>query len=235
MCDNSIKVILNDLKDNYSYAMTYEKTHADYQIAYLLIMYSNINKIVFGTYNLQTFFEFVRHPETVCSSNVVGTQEQVKIDMLKAVKNNKFMHDQNWAIEVFENKDDAKAFVHIDRMQYIEEDKQAMKTTIVIKENEIIDCYFTNNPWKLSMHNREQKVYRYCVLCGVKRFTDNQWSREIDKDGPPSICDDHPFEDDPLGNLWSILDDSAFYHPYCSDNEYARLRKEESFTEIKKK
>ena len=238
MCDDSIKVILNDLKDNYSYDMTYEKTHDDYQIAYLLIMYSNINKIVFGTFNLYPFVKFVRHPETECTNNLIGTKEQIAHDALTAVKKHKLIYDQNWGLYVFEKGKDT-AFVELTCGEEIlkeqEKQKAARKATSKPKKNEDIQCYIVNNPWKLSIHNREQKFYRYCVLCGAERFTDEQWSKEIYRDGPPSICDDHPFEDDPIGTLWTTLDDSTFMHPYCSDKEYVRLRKEESFTEIKKK
>lgn len=48
--------------------------------------------------------------------------------------------------------------------------------------------FFDQNPWKVCDYNNFQKVYRYCICCGTKRFDDKEWEGTPDSEGPPTIC-----------------------------------------------
>jgi len=118
--------------------------------------------------------------------------------------------------------------------------KPLTKTIITVDGKDPVECYITNNPWKLSPFNRRQKFYRYCVLCGVNRYTDEQWgdknwSESINSCTRPTVCDNHQWPPFGMNVLWDELSDTAFVHPDCNDDEYARLKKEESFTDFEKK
>jgi len=234
MYDKPIKVIVDDLEHH---EKTITSDHAEYELALLFVMYANVHTVVYGTFNLYPFVKFVRHPETECiNGNFKGTKDQIELDVMRAVRQHELIHDQYWGVYIFERDHDT-AFIQLTKGQEIKNAQEKSRKEPKVRKDENLDCFFINNPWKLSVGNREQKIYRYCILCGVKRFTDEQWSKDVDTYGPPTICDDHPFKDDPLENLWATLDESMFMHKYCSDKEYTRLRKEESFTNeiIKKK
>ncbi len=47
--------------------------------------------------------------------------------------------------------------------------------------------FIGDNPWKLSTYNNFDKVYRFCWVCGINRFADNEWNRNrVDISGPGS-------------------------------------------------
>ncbi|MEC7838590.1 MAG: hypothetical protein VX777_00970 [Chlamydiota bacterium] len=54
----------------------------------------------------------------------------------------------------------------------------------------VAQYFFRNNPWKVSDSNDFQKFYRFCVLCGDNRFSDNEWSGVLVTayDQLPIIC-----------------------------------------------
>ena len=48
-------------------------------------------------------------------------------------------------------------------------------TTFTNTAGEVARYYFKNNPWKFSDANRFQKIFRFCVICGDNRFSDEKW------------------------------------------------------------
>ena len=67
---------------------------------------------------------------------------------------------------------------------------QAPKATVFSNTaGDFAQYYFKNNPWKLSSDNNFQKIYRFCIICGDNRFTDQQWIALDSMWGkPPTIC-----------------------------------------------
>ena len=62
-------------------------------------------------------------------------------------------------------------------------------TTFTNTAGEVARYYFKNNPWKFSDANRFQKIFRFCVICGDNRFSDEKWSGALAMFGrPPTIC-----------------------------------------------
>lgn len=61
---------------------------------------------------------------------------------------------------------------------------------------EVARYFFKNNPWKCSFGNSQQKIFRFCVICGSDKFPKERWDWErwdilrscgILRD-PPTIC-----------------------------------------------
>lgn len=90
--------------------------------------------------------------------------------------------------------------------------------------------YLKNNPWKLSDHNREQKFFRYCIICGEERYNTSQWNNLSDTlanyFGPPAICQKNACWDG-LRDIQSFGITRHLMHSYCSDARYKQLREEE--------
>jgi hypothetical protein len=49
-------------------------------------------------------------------------------------------------------------------------------TTFNNSNGETARFFLRNNPWKCSANNAQQKIYRYCILCGEERFSAEEWS-----------------------------------------------------------
>lgn len=106
-------------------------------------------------------------------------------------------------------------------------------TKFINSSGEIKNYYFKNNPWKLSKDNREQKIYRYCVICGENRFTDEVWKKKIEMWGnPPAICKKAACWKD-LAYTWNFVPES-FFHVKYGAVDYEKAMCEESFENVNK-
>ncbi len=66
-------------------------------------------------------------------------------------------------------------------------------TRFTSSSGEFATYYFKNNPWKFSEDNNFQKIFRYCIICGDNRFSDDVWTRpfsvyDVTKNAVPTIC-----------------------------------------------
>jgi hypothetical protein len=51
------------------------------------------------------------------------------------------------------------------------------------------EFYIRDNPWKLSSHNDFQKFHRFCVFCGMSKYSPREWCRgNFNKDIYESEC-----------------------------------------------
>jgi len=94
-----------------------------------------------------------------------------------------------------------------------------------------VNVYLRNNPWKLSIHNREQKIFRYCVLCNTNRFSDAEWNKLITTTDS-SICCNNKNCWSRCKELWELMGEDQFENPFCLLREYEILMKEQSFNQI---
>jgi hypothetical protein len=49
-------------------------------------------------------------------------------------------------------------------------------TTFNNTNGETARFFLRNNPWKCNDNNAQQKIFRYCIICGEDRFSAEEWS-----------------------------------------------------------
>lgn len=83
-----------------------------------------------------------------------------------------------------------------------------------------MNVYLKNNPWKLSIHNREQKFFRYCLLCNTNRFSEDEWSKPITITDSPICCNKCWIQSK---QLWEVIGEDYLENPFCLLREYKIL------------
>ena len=113
------------------------------------------------------------------------------------------------------------------------ENNLTLKTTFELKNGGTVEYYIENNPWKLSRMNNVQRVFRYCIVCGKNRYSDDDWNNGrlsirqsiVSCDFEPS-CETRNFYETVV-NICGTADKNEI-----NDSEWERLQKEESFVVV---
>lgn len=93
--------------------------------------------------------------------------------------------------------------------------------------------FLKNNPWKFSASNSHQKIYRYCIICGDDRFTNESWSKlhSLHLFGaPPTICQ-QPSCWDKLAFVPAVVSDQYLYAETAIDRTRAKTERDQEFCE----
>lgn len=116
-------------------------------------------------------------------------------------------------------------------------------TTFINKNDEQRKYYIRGNPWRITFTNNEykddeDKVHRFCVLCGENRFTDDDWKLPTEKlewrlwGRTIQICGKETCHDDLL-YLFDFVP-RRYLEPYKeTDERLAQAREDQCFDEVK--
>ncbi len=87
------------------------------------------------------------------------------------------------------NTEEAVADIVLRAME-IQRLPSSQATSFIDSKGRVKRLFSEGNPWKLSTYNISQKVYRYCWVCGINRFTHKEWNRKrVDpRDESPVRC-----------------------------------------------
>lgn len=93
---------------------------------------------------------------------------------------------------------------------------------------ELARYYFKNNPYKLSLDHPWKKTYRFCIICGINRFSDKEWDGFDAMWGmPPTICN-AKFCYDALGCIPAFVPRN-YYIVETQDDQILKDRKRECY------